>query len=113
MGHNMSSLPVKRFAFLASDHVRVTALAGAAAEVVFWLYAFFYVSRHGNPVGDGLEWAAMVPLTIVTLCLAFPALVLSPFRRAAWISAGLVIAAAIADLVIWTQILTELAEKAG
>ena len=52
----------------------------------------------------------MSPLTAVTLCLAFPALVLSPFRRAAWISAGLVIAAAIADLAIWTQILGELAE---
>lgn len=110
MSHNMSSRPAKRFALLHSDHLRVAALVGAAAEVVFWLYAFFYISRRANPLGDGVEWTAMVPLTAVTLCLAFPALVLSPFRRAAWISAGLVIAAAIADLAIWTQILGELAE---
>ena len=108
----MSSRPAKRFAFHHSDHLRVAALVGAAAEVVFWLYAFFYISRHANPLGQGLEWTAMAPLTIVALCLAFPALVLSPFRRAAWISAGLVLAAAIADAVIWTQILSELAEKA-
>ena len=53
----------------------------------------------------------MVPLTIVALCLAFPALVLSPFRRAAWISAGLAVTAALADIVIWTQILGEFAGK--
>ena len=83
----------------------------AAAEIVFWLYAFSYISRHADPLGEGLEWAAMVPLTIVALCLAFPALVLSPFRRAAWISAGLAVTAALADIVIWTPILGEFAGK--
>ena len=83
----------------------------AAAEIVFWLYAFSYISRHANPLGDGLEWAAMVPLTFIALCLAFPALVLSPFRRAAWISAGLAVTAALADIVIWTQILGDFAGK--
>jgi hypothetical protein len=55
----------------------------------------------------------MVPLTIVALCLAFPALVLSPFQRAAWIAAGLAITAAVADVVIWTRVLAEFAAKAG
>jgi hypothetical protein len=86
-------------------------MALAAAEIVCWLYAFFYISRHANPLGDGLEWAAMVPLTIIALCLAFPALVLSPFRRAAWISAGLAVTAALADIAIWTKILGEFAGK--
>jgi hypothetical protein len=54
----------------------------------------------------------MVPLTIVALCLAFPALVLSPFQRAAWIAAGLAITAAVMDVVIWTQLLAEFAAKA-
>jgi hypothetical protein len=102
-----------RFQFPQRDHVRLAAMALAAAEIVFWLYAFFYISRHANPLGDGLEWAAMVPLTGIALLLAFPALVLSPFRRAAWIAAGLAIAAAAADVVIWTQILGEFAGKAG
>ena len=101
----MAFSQAKRVPLLQRDHVRVAALVAAAGEIVFWLYAFFYISRHANPLGDGLEWAAMVPLTLVALCLAFPALVLSPFRRAAWISAGLAGAAAIADIVIWTQIL--------
>ena len=93
------------------EHVRLAAMGMAAAEIVFWLYAFSYISRHANPLGDGLEWAAMVPLTIVALCLAFPALVLSPFRRAAWISAGLAVTAALADIIIWTTILGEFAGK--
>ena len=100
-----------RFQLPQRDHVRIAALIAAAAEILFWLYAFFYISRHANPLGDGLEWTAMVPLTAVALCLAFPALVLSPYRRAAWISAGLAVAAAIADLVIWTQILREFAAR--
>jgi hypothetical protein len=102
-----------RFQFLRREHARLTAMVMAAAEIVFWLYAFFYISRHANPLGDGLEWAAMVPLTAIALCLAFPALVLSPFRRAAWISVGLAILAALADLVVWMQILGEFARKSG
>ena len=100
-----------RFPLPQREHVRLVAMAAAIADIVFWLYAFFYISRHANPLGDGMEWAAMVPLTIITLCLAFPALVLSPFVRAAWIAAGLALAAAIADIVVWTQILGELAAR--
>jgi hypothetical protein len=53
----------------------------------------------------------MVPLTGIALFLAFPALVLGPFQRAAWVAAGLATAAAIADIVIWTQVLGELAAR--
>jgi hypothetical protein len=100
-----------RFQLPQRDHVRLAATAVAAAEIVFWLYAFFYISRHANPFGDGVEWAAMAPLTGVALFLAFPALVLGPFARAAWIAAGLAAAAAVADLVIWTQVLGEFAAR--
>src|SRR3954451_18522198 len=102
-----------RFRLPQRDHVRRAAMALAAAEILFWLYAFFYISRHANPLGDGLEWAAMVPLTIIALCLAFPALVLSPFRRAAWTSIGLAIAAAVADLAMWIKVLGEFGRKSG
>lgn len=95
------------------DHVRPAAILIAAADLVFWLYAFSYISRHANPLGDGVEWAAMVPLTAIALGLAFPALILSPFRRAAWIAAALAIAAAAANVVVWMQILGEFAGKAG
>jgi hypothetical protein len=95
------------------DHVRIAAILIAAADLVFWLYAFSYISRHANPLGDGLEWAAMMPLTAIALGLAFPALILSPFRRAAWIAAALGIAAAAANVVVWMQILGEFVGKAG
>jgi hypothetical protein len=109
----MSSAAARRFHLPQREHVRLAAMALAVAEIVFWLYAFFYISRHANPLGDGLEWAAMVPITGIALFLAFPALVLSPFRRAAWIAAGLAFAAAIGDIIVWTQVLSGFAAKAG
>ncbi len=95
------------------DHVRIPAILLAAADLIFWLYAFSYISRRANALGDGIEWAAMVPLTAIALGLAFPALILSPFRRAAWIAAGLGVAAAAANVVVWTQILVEFASKSA
>jgi hypothetical protein len=100
-----------RFQLPQQDHVRLTAMALAAAEIVFWLYAFLYVSRHANPLDDRLEWAAMVPLTLIALCLAFPALVLGPYRRAAWVAAALAMAAAAADIIVWAQVLGEFAAR--
>jgi hypothetical protein len=92
-------------------HLRIAAILIAAADLIFWLYAFAYISRQANPLGDGLEWAAMVPIPAIALGLAFPALILSPFRRAAWIAAALAIAAAAANIVVWMQILGEFAQK--
>jgi hypothetical protein len=87
----------------------------AAAETLFWLYTFYFIGRHANPRGDGMEWLAEVPMTLIFLCGVVPALILGiagrRFRWAAIAAALFVAGAAIADVVIWTEILGEFAHK--
>jgi heme/copper-type cytochrome/quinol oxidase subunit 4 len=48
----------------------------AAVETLFWLYTFYYVDRHANPLGNGLELIALVPMTMIFLMGVLPALAL-------------------------------------
>jgi hypothetical protein len=47
-----------------------------AAQTLFWLYTFRYIHQHANPMGDGLDWIAIVPMTIIFLALVLPAFAL-------------------------------------
>jgi hypothetical protein len=66
-------------------------------------------------MGDGLEWMAEVPMTIVFVTLVLPALILGIlgcwFALATKLAAGFAAAALIANAVLWTQILGEFAHK--
>jgi hypothetical protein len=90
-------------------------LAVAAAETLFWIYTFYFIDRHANPLGDGLEWMAEVPMTLIVLIGVLPAVILGlvgfRFRWAAIAAALFAAGAAIADVVIWTEILGEFAHK--
>jgi glucan phosphoethanolaminetransferase (alkaline phosphatase superfamily) len=90
-------------------------LAVAAAETLFWLYTFYYIDHRTNPMGDGLEWMAEVPMTMIFLFGTLPALILGlvgfRFRWAAIAAALFAAGAAITDAVIWMQILGEFAHK--
>jgi hypothetical protein len=85
----------------------------AAAETLFWLYTFYYIDRHANPRGDGLEIMAAVPTTLILLTGVLPALIFGllglRFQLAAAAAVICVGGAAFADAVIWTQILQEFA----
>jgi hypothetical protein len=87
----------------------------AAAETLFWLYTFSYINSRANPMGDGMEWLAAVPMTIISLALVLPALILGVvgwwFTLAAQIGAALAALAALADVIVWAQILGEFAHK--
>jgi hypothetical protein len=87
----------------------------AAAETLFWLYTFSYINRHANPMGDGMEWLAAVPMTIIFLALVLPTLILGVigwwYALAAQIAAGLAALAALADVIVWTQIHGELTHR--
>ena len=90
-------------------------LALAAAELLFWAYSFYYIDHRTNPLGDGLEWLAEVPLTTIVLGGVAPALLLAIagfWYRWAGI-AGVLFAggALVADVVIWSEILREFAHK--
>ncbi len=90
-------------------------LAVAAAETLFWFYTFTYIHSHANPMGDGMEWLAIFPMSIIFLALVLPALILGVigwwFPLATQIAAGLAVLAAGANFIVWTQILGEFAHK--
>ena len=61
---------------MTNKRLSLVVLALAAAETLFWLYTFYYIGRHANPRGDGMEWLAEVPMTLIFLCGVVPALIL-------------------------------------
>ena len=93
----------------------VAVLAAAAAETLFWIYTFYYIDARTNLRGDGMEWMAEVPMTIVFLFGVLPALIIGAagwwFPLCAKIAALFALGTLIADVVIWTQIMGEFAHK--
>jgi hypothetical protein len=100
---------------VTKKRLSLAVLALAAAETLFWLYTFYYINHRTNPLGDGLEWMAEVPLTIIVLAGVVPAALLAIagfwFRIAAMAAAAFACAALIADVVIWIELLGEFAHK--
>ncbi len=88
--------------------IRIAAMLVAGVEILFWIYTFFYISQHANPLGDGMEMVAVVPMTIIAVFLAFPAFALSISGRTWWLAASFALAAAVANGVVWAQVLGEL-----
>ncbi len=101
---------------MTNKRLSLAVLALAAAEVMFWIYTFSYIDQRTNPLGDGMEWLAEVPLTIIALAGVLPAVLLAIagfwFRWAGLAGALFAAGALIADVVIWSQILGEFAHKA-
>ena len=83
-------------------------MAAIAAEVIFWLYTIYFIERHTDLNGSGLEVIAMIPMTAVAMFLVLPALLLSFVRRALWAAGALAILAAAADFVLWGKIVSEI-----
>ena len=100
---------------MSNARLRLITLAVAGVETLFWLYTFSYIDSHANPYGDGLEWLGEVPLTIIVLALVVPALILAVighwYALATKFAAALAGIALVADLVVWTQLLSEFAHR--
>jgi len=104
----MSAQPAK-----SNMELRLGVLAVAAIEMLFWLYTFAYINNHANPLGDGLEWLAAVPMTIIFLVLTAPAMFLAGIGLWLKFAAILATIAAVADVdvYVWIEILGEFAHK--
>ena len=95
--------------------LRALVFLGAGAETLFWLWTFRYIAARANPRGDGMEWLAEVPMSMIFLLLTLPALRLA-WRgqgRSLWIAAALVLVSAAANALIWSEIVTEFAGTAA
>jgi hypothetical protein len=86
-------------------------IAVIVAESLLWLYSFRYIGAHSNPLGDGMEWLAAVPLTAVFVALVVPAAISALlgwwFVWAAKLAAGLAALAVVVDVVLWIEIIGE------
>jgi hypothetical protein len=100
---------------MSNARLRLITFATAGIGTLFWLYTFYYIGRHANPRGDGMEWLGEVPLTAIVVMLVVPALILAVIGQwyplATKFAALLAVCALIADVVVWTQLLGEFAHR--
>ena len=73
--------------------LRVLALTLCAAGTLFWLYTFYGIYQ--MPVGDGtgMQWVAVMPLTLVFLFTVLPAFELGRSDRMRSVLIGVAVAA--------------------
>jgi hypothetical protein len=88
--------------------LRVTVLGLAAAQTAFWIYTWYYLIRNANPMGDGMELVATVPLTFIFLVFVLPGFLLALNRRALIAALVLLGIGLLANAALWTQILSEI-----
>ena len=61
--------------------LRVVINLAVAAQVVLWVGLIAYIAGHANPRGDGMEWVAVAPATILLFLGVAPALTFRGRRR--------------------------------
>lgn len=89
--------------------LRSFVLAAACALTLFWIYTFYAIGEHANPKGDGMEWMAAFPMTLIFLLLTLPALIIGLFGRRLIFGALVAVASAFVNLWVWREILAEFA----
>jgi hypothetical protein len=90
---------------------RIAINLGIAAQVLLYLYLFVYIGRHANPMGDGMEWVAVMPATVLLGIGAVPALSLSLSNRLLPIAALLAFAGVVINVAYFLEIAREFAES--
>lgn len=89
--------------------LRSFVLAAACTLTLFWVYTFYAIGEQTNPKGDGMEWMAAFPMTLIFLLLTLPTLIIGLFGRALIFGALVAMASAFVNLWVWREILAEFA----
>ncbi len=87
---------------------RTCTLALACAQAAYWLYAFRLIAVNSNPLGDGLEFAAIVPFGLIFLALVVPSLMLAWSGRTLPLAAALAVVGLILNVLLFIEIASEL-----
>jgi xanthine/uracil permease len=87
--------------------LRAVAILVAGAGTLFWLYTFYAIAQ--VPVGDGsgFQWVAVMPLGLIFVVLAMPALVLALKNQGLWLSLALGCVGLITFALLWNELLSE------
>jgi hypothetical protein len=83
-------------------------LAVAGAQTAYWIYTFRLIAVNANPMGDGMEFAAIVPFGLVFIALVAPALALGIWGRMLPLGVLLAVAGLIANGLLFLEISSEL-----
>ena len=81
----------------------------AVTQTAYWLYTFRLIAVNSNPMGDGLEFVAIVPFGFIFIVLLAPALLLGWMGRFLAFGAALAIVALILNVLLSLEITSELA----
>jgi hypothetical protein len=92
---------------------RIAINAAIAVQVLLYLYLYVYIGRHANPMGDGMEWVAVMPATLFLGIGVAPALALSKGNRLLPIAVLLAMAGAMINVAYFLEIAREFAESAA
>jgi hypothetical protein len=103
MGEQTAVPPARR------NVVRVVVVGAAVAQTLFLLYTWYYIPSHASPMGDGMEFAALVPLTIIFLVFVLPPLLLAIAGRWLAFAVILLLIGGAANGLLWNEILNEFA----
>jgi hypothetical protein len=88
--------------------LRRLTIALAVAQTAYWLYSFRLIAVNANPMGDGLEFVAIVPLGFIFVVLVAPALLLGWRGQFLAFGAALAIVALILNVLLFLEITSEL-----
>ena len=74
--------------------------------IAFWVYSVEYIIHHPVEKGsDGFEIFLAVPMTVIALCLNFPALLLLISNRTLKFAPPITLAAVVANVLFGSEIL--------
>jgi len=89
--------------------LRASVLLAAAVEIAFLVFLFVFIINHADPMGDGMEMAAVgAAFMFIFLPFTLPALVLAKESRYLVIAALLAGIAGFLYFALWLEVLDEL-----
>jgi hypothetical protein len=91
-----------------AQFVRYLIVALAGAQAAYWLYTFRLIAVNANPMGDGMEFVAIVPFGLVFLALVAPSLMLGMRGRMLPLGAALAVAGLVLNVLLFLEVASEL-----
>jgi hypothetical protein len=88
--------------------LRYFILAATSAQTAYWLYTFRLIAVNANPMGDGMEFVAIVPFGLVFLALVAPSLILGLTGRMLPLGAALGVIGLVLNVLLFIEIASEL-----
>jgi len=89
--------------------LRAFVLGTGAVEAALPFLLFVYIDRNANPMGDGMEFVALVPAFLILIVFAAPALLLGAINRLLTLGAAFAGAGAVISIWFYADIIREFA----